>query len=119
MSPALLALTVAVPALVALPLALLPPKYLYKARQILYVATLFFIAIWGPPIGVVMTLLGRHYDVNMVVQRMYYYFGSTIMDIHVDVEGLEYLQEKEKGGSLPAVLMCNHQSFVDLIAVGR
>jgi len=60
-----------------------------------------------------MSLVGRRYDVNFVVARMFYIVASRLLGVEVEVEGEEHMDEK------PAVLMANHQSELDILIIGR
>jgi len=60
-----------------------------------------------------MSLLGRRFDVNHLVARIFYALVSRTLDIHIDVEGGENLDAR------PAILVCNHQSMLDVFIVGK
>lgn len=60
-----------------------------------------------------MAMVGEKYNVQYVVGRMFYNVAGRLMGIDVVIEGEEYLDVQ------PAVLMCNHQSVLDILTVGR
>jgi lysophosphatidate acyltransferase len=60
-----------------------------------------------------LAVLGRPHDVNFYVARMFHALVWRFMDLRVEVEGEEHLQNK------PAIIMCNHQSMVDMLIVGK
>lgn len=79
----------------------------------MYVSALMTMATCSTAIAASMVLLGRPYDTNFVVARVFYALCKRVMNIHVDVEGEEYLSTR------PAVYMMNHQSMLDILIVGR
>jgi lysophosphatidate acyltransferase len=89
------------------------PAARYYARAALYVYTLFSVATCSTAIAAGMLLIGRRYDTNYVVSRTFYAVCKRLMNIHVDVEGEEYLSTR------PAVYMMNHQSMLDILVVAR
>ncbi|KAF8345600.1 hypothetical protein F5887DRAFT_1061724 [Amanita rubescens] len=52
-------------------------------------------------------------NTNFVVARAFYALCKRVMNIHVEVEGEEFLSTR------PAVYMMNHQSMLDVLIVGR
>jgi len=52
--------------------------------------------------------------VNIVIARCFYFLASKVMDIQVEIEGQEHLVAER-----PSILMINHQSFLDILIVGR
>ncbi|KAJ9092588.1 hypothetical protein QFC19_008696 [Naganishia cerealis] len=63
-------------------------------------------------------------NINYLTARSFYYLCSPLVGVKIEVEGREYLDEVlnkakrgEKGGS--AVLVGNHQSFMDILYLGR
>ncbi|KAF8335041.1 uncharacterized protein EI90DRAFT_3049260 [Cantharellus anzutake] len=89
------------------------PLTQYYFRLVLYVSTLSVCSICGAIISIIMTLIGRRYDINYVTARMFYNVASVVMGIKCTVEGEEHLA---KG---PYVMMGNHQSMLDIIVLGR
>ncbi|PFH50157.1 hypothetical protein AMATHDRAFT_41064 [Amanita thiersii Skay4041] len=86
----------------------------YYTRVVLYVSTLMSVATCSTAIALGMSVLGSKFDTNFVVARTFYALARRALNIHVDVEGEEYLT-----GTRPAVLMMNHQSMLDILVVGR
>jgi lysophosphatidate acyltransferase len=78
-----------------------------------YVSTLFTVASCSFVAAVGMTLLGRPYETNLLVARMFYTTIHKALDLKVELEGEEYLEAK------PAVYMSNHQSMIDVLILGR
>ena len=61
----------------------------------------------------VMTIVGRKYDVNSVVAATFYWLASRALNITVELEGAEHLETR------PAVMIGNHQSMLDILWLGR
>lgn len=60
-----------------------------------------------------MSLFGSRFDVNHLVARIFYALVSRSLDIHIDVEGAENLDAR------PGILVCNHQSMLDVFVIGK
>lgn len=60
-----------------------------------------------------MSVVGKRFDVNFVVARVFYAVAGNALDLTIEVEGEENLDKT------PAVLMMNHQSMLDILVVGR
>jgi lysophosphatidate acyltransferase len=86
----------------------------YVVRVAGYTLALFATGVWAAGVAAGMALLGRQYDVNYVVARSFYHLVRTTLGLEVEVEGEERLWTTR-----PAVLMCNHQSMVDVLILGR
>ncbi|KAF8740110.1 hypothetical protein AX14_008529 [Amanita brunnescens Koide BX004] len=107
-------------AYISLPLFLLrsvaasSPLGRYYVRAAMYVSMMLSVATCSTAVAAGMVLLGRRYDTNFVVARMFYALCKRVMNIRVEVvEGEEYLSTR------PAVYMMNHQSMLDILIVGR
>lgn len=89
------------------------PQAAYYSSLILYGISITAASAFGLFAAVGMSAAGHKYDVNMVVARLFYALASRTMGFRVDVEGLEHLETR------PAVLVCNHQSMLDIVILGR
>ncbi|KIY66699.1 acyltransferase-domain-containing protein [Cylindrobasidium torrendii FP15055 ss-10] len=103
---------ISVPVFVLKTVAAVSPSGRYYVRIGMYVCSLTFIATWGAAIAACMASIGRRFDVNVVIARSFYLLASAVMDITVEIEGAEHLTTR------PAVLMLNHQSFLDILVIG-
>ena len=108
-------------AYISLPLFLLrsvsasSPLGRYYVRAAMYMSVMMSVATCSTAIAAGMVLLGRRYDTNFVVARVFYAICKRVMNIRVEVvEGEEYLSTRS-----PAVYMMNHQSMLDLLIIGR
>ncbi|KAF9448996.1 1-acylglycerol-3-phosphate O [Macrolepiota fuliginosa MF-IS2] len=89
------------------------PKGQYYTRVFIYLGTLAGVATASIATAAALTILGRPHDVNYYVAGMFYTLASKFLDLKVEVEGEEHLDNK------PAVILCNHQSVVDILIIGR
>ncbi|KAK0461632.1 uncharacterized protein EV420DRAFT_1265922 [Desarmillaria tabescens] len=105
---------ISVPVIILRSVAASSPTGKYYVRLGMYIGTLTFIATWGAAIAAGMSLVNMRYDVNIVIARCFYALASRVMNIEVEIEGQEHLVAER-----PSVLMINHQSFLDILIVGR
>ncbi|KAJ3563201.1 hypothetical protein NP233_g9092 [Leucocoprinus birnbaumii] len=89
------------------------PKDHYYTRMFVYLGTLASVATASIVTATTMAILGRPHDVNFYVARMFHALVWRFMRLRVEVEGEEHLQNR------PAIIMCNHQSMVDMVIVGK
>ncbi|KAF8645518.1 hypothetical protein AX16_007802 [Volvariella volvacea WC 439] len=103
-------------AYISLPVILLrsSPVGQYYTRAGLYLSTLTMVATCGVALAAGMASIGRRFDVNYVIARTFYALASRVLDLTVQVEGVENLENNQ-----PAVLMANHQSMLDILVVGK
>lgn len=85
----------------------------YYIRLALYLSTLGFCSAYGALVSIVLTLVGRRFEINWVVARTFYTLAGRGLGIDFEVEGEHWL----KTG--PAILIGNHQSMLDIIYLGR
>jgi len=90
------------------------PRGRYYLRLCAYLPCLTgVIAIWGAIAAITMALQGRKHDVNWVIGRSFFHVAGRVLGIRIEVEGEEHM------GTRPAVFLCNHQSFLDIIFLAR
>ncbi|KXN86117.1 putative 1-acyl-sn-glycerol-3-phosphate acyltransferase [Leucoagaricus sp. SymC.cos] len=89
------------------------PKGHYYTRMFVYLGTLASVATASIVTATTMAALGHPHDVNFYVARMFHALIWRFMNIRVELEGEEHLQNR------PAIIMCNHQSIVDMVVVGK
>ncbi|KAF7301094.1 1-acylglycerol-3-phosphate o-acyltransferase [Mycena indigotica] len=87
-------------------------------RRVAYVVSMSLCGLMGLPYLVVMLPVGQRYSVHWAVARTFYYVAGAIFGLRVEIEGEEYLRDTNDGGALPAILMANHQSMLDILPVG-
>lgn len=89
------------------------PVARYYVKAFAYAGTLATVASGCVFAAIGYSLTGRKYDLNNFVARVFYTAVNQLFNIEVEVEGEEYLDHR------PAVLMCNHQSMLDIVILGR
>lgn len=95
------------------------PHGRYYTRNVIYVGALGFVATLSAFLAAGLSLANRRFDVNYVVARTFYAVAGTLVGWRVEVEGEEWLEDTKDGGGRPAVLMCNHQSMIDILPLAR
>ncbi|KAJ7246594.1 hypothetical protein B0H12DRAFT_1211312 [Mycena haematopus] len=95
------------------------PRGRYYTRSVIYVGAMGFVATLSAFLAAGLSLANRRFDVNFVVARTFYAVAGTLIGWRVEVEGEEWLRDTNDGGGRPAVLMCNHQSMVDILPLAR
>jgi lysophosphatidate acyltransferase len=84
-------------------------------RSVITTLCLTVMAIYGMCASIVLPPLGLTHLINSSVARGYYMLGRLFLDMKVDAEGEENL--KKHGG--PVIYVCNHQSSLDIMLMGR
>ncbi|KIR68477.1 phosphatidylinositol glycan, class A [Cryptococcus bacillisporus CA1873] len=102
-------------------------EVIYYLNLTLYTILLLSISFIAVLIAVVCSLTGRRLNTNYYVARTFYRVAGPILGWKFKVEGEQYLWELsgehgggkagEKGRSM--VMVGNHQSFVDILYLGR
>ncbi|KAL7420334.1 1-acylglycerol-3-phosphate O-acyltransferase [Cryptotrichosporon argae] len=88
----------------------------------LYITTLGALSVWGVLVSVLASVAGQRLNINYYVARSFYYVCHPLVGIPFDVEGEEHLQSllvARDGKPQSAVLIGNHQSFLDILYLGR
>ncbi|WVN85990.1 uncharacterized protein L203_101148 [Cryptococcus depauperatus CBS 7841] len=106
-------------------LAILSRKH-QKARfywhLLLYISTMGFISAWGVVISLLAAMAGQRLSIQHYVGRSFYYLASPLIGLRFEVEGEEHfdaLMTARDGKHQSAVLLGNHQSFLDILYLGR
>ncbi|WVF66335.1 hypothetical protein IAT40_001075 [Kwoniella sp. CBS 6097] len=106
-------------------LGLLSTKYKrarFYFRLGLYVSTLGAISVWGVVVSLLASAAGQRFNINYYVARSFYHTCGPQVGIKFDVEGEEHLNGlmTARGGKhQSALLISNHQSFLDILYLGR
>ncbi|WRT63542.1 uncharacterized protein IL334_000447 [Kwoniella shivajii] len=88
----------------------------------LYICTLGAASFWGVVVSILATVAGQRLNINYLVARSFYLACSPAVGITFDVEGEEHLTgllTARGGKEQSAVLVGNHQSFLDILYLGR
>lgn len=97
----------------AICIASLTPGGRYYVWSGVYIGCLAIIGSLGAVAAIPMYLMGRKYDVNWLVARSFYAFSSPILGWNIELEGAEHFESR------PSIIVCNHQSMVDILFLGR
>lgn len=89
------------------------PEGRYYVRVFIYLGTIAGVATASVVTATALAILGRPHDVNYYVACMFYGLASKLLGIKVELEGEEHLNQK------PAIVLCNHQSILDVLVVGK
>ncbi|KAF7318091.1 1-acylglycerol-3-phosphate o-acyltransferase [Mycena chlorophos] len=91
----------------------------YYTRRVAYVVTMSICGLSGLIYAVGMVPTGSRYNLHWMVARTFFYVAGPLFGLKIEIEGEEYLRDQKDGGALPAILMANHQSMLDIFPVGR
>ena len=104
------------------------PHIIFTFRLVLYTATLLLVSFFAVFEGVICTLLGQRLNTNYHVARTFWIIAGSLTGWNYEVEGEEYLWKLEGADGVEgvagqsgrsAVMVGNHQSFVDILYLGR
>lgn len=84
-------------------------------RSIMSTLCLLVMAIYGMCVSIVLPIFGKTHLINYSVARGYYMLGGFFCGLKVESEGEENLH-KVKG---PVIYVCNHQSSLDIMLMGK
>ncbi|ESW97514.1 1-acyl-sn-glycerol-3-phosphate acyltransferase [Ogataea parapolymorpha DL-1] len=85
----------------------------FYTKGFVALCTLMVSASYGVLCSVFLSLIGKRNLAQWSTARFYYYLFSTVMRITIEIEG------EEKLSGLPAILISNHQSELDVFMLGR
>lgn len=88
-------------------------KFVYYSRSVLGVTLLSTCALYGVVASIVLSCIGKRHLAQWTTARSFYYVMGTFLGIEVEVINEENLKK------LPAILVANHQSALDILMLGR
>ncbi|KAL4399300.1 1-acylglycerol-3-phosphate O-acyltransferase [Malassezia pachydermatis] len=89
-------------------------KARYRLNSILYFLSLGVCSSLGVVYALVLSLFpGKRFHTNFLVARSFLTIAGTLLGYKVTLEGSEHLNTR------PALLLMNHQSFLDILCVSR
>ncbi|KAI9099449.1 hypothetical protein DFS34DRAFT_617616 [Phlyctochytrium arcticum] len=89
-------------------------RFRFFARLLAYIITLTISCIVGITVSPFMWAVGQPGLINWIVGKTFLTLGSFATGLRFKVEGKEHLQNTP----LPSVLVCNHQTSLDLLSMG-
>ncbi|KAI9484157.1 MAG: hypothetical protein EXX96DRAFT_166943 [Benjaminiella poitrasii] len=84
-------------------------------RSIMSTLCLVVMAIYGMFASIILPIIGKTHLINYSVARGYYYLGGFFCGLKVDSEGTENIY----GHKGPVIYVCNHQSSLDIMLMGK
>lgn len=85
----------------------------YYAKTTLAITVLSGCAIYGVLCSIVLSLIGKRHLAQWSTARVFYYTFSTLLGIRIRLINGENLEK------LPAIIVGNHQSTLDILILGR
>ncbi|KAH7105590.1 1-acylglycerol-3-phosphate O [Auriculariales sp. MPI-PUGE-AT-0066] len=89
------------------------PVTRYYVRMFLYLSALGICSTEGILVAIWMAIIGQRFNTKYYIARSFYLLCGNLLDIKIVVEGEEHLNVR------PAVMVGNHQSFIDILYLGR
>lgn len=84
----------------------------FKIRLTIYTVTLLTVSLWAVVIAFIATICGKRLNTNYFVARTFYYTAGPIMGWEFEVDGEEHLWAGMDDGGRSAVMVGNHQRYV-------
>ncbi|KAF9584910.1 1-acylglycerol-3-phosphate O-acyltransferase [Lunasporangiospora selenospora] len=94
-------------------LAALPPRPQFLCKSALMLFMVAVTSFLGCAVSIVYALLNRRSEINFVVSRLYTKLTARPCGVSFKVSGEHYLEDQR------AVVVCNHQSTLDLMVIGK
>ncbi|KAG0004585.1 1-acylglycerol-3-phosphate O-acyltransferase [Modicella reniformis] len=94
-------------------LAVLPQKIQFVFKCIVVLVATIIMSVVGCIISIVCAILNKRHIINYVVARVFNILASHPCGVTVRVVGQENLE------TYPAIVVCNHQSSMDMMVLGR
>ncbi|KAG0377374.1 1-acylglycerol-3-phosphate O-acyltransferase [Mortierella sp. AD032] len=94
-------------------LAVLPQKAQFLAKCIIVLIATLIMSVAGCFISIACALVNKRYIINFVVSRFFALLAAGPCGLSYKVVGEEHLN------NYPAIVVCNHQSSMDMMVLGR
>ncbi|KAG0197715.1 1-acylglycerol-3-phosphate O-acyltransferase [Mortierella sp. GBA30] len=94
-------------------LAILPQKLQFLAKCIVVLIATLIMSVAGCVISIVCAILDKRYVINYVVSRLFSFLAAGPCGVTYKIVGEEHLD------NYPAIVVCNHQSSMDMMVLGR
>lgn len=94
-------------------LAVLPKKAQFLAKCIIVLLATLIMSVAGCFISIACALVNKRYIINYVVSRFFGILAAGPCGVTYKVVGEEKLE------NYPAIVVCNHQSSMDMMVLGR
>lgn len=94
-------------------LAALPQKPQFLAKCIVVLLATVVMSVAGCFISIVCAVLDKRYAINYIVSRLFSFLAAKPCGVTYKIVG------EEKLDTYPAIVVCNHQSSMDMMVLGR
>lgn len=109
----LVAIPVAYYVVLPLLLAHLPKKAQFVGKCMVVLFSTLVMSIVGCFVAIVFAALNKRHAINYYVSRLFSYLAAYPCGVTFKISGEEHLKTS------PAILVCNHQSSMDMMVLGR
>lgn len=94
-------------------LAVLPQKPQFLLKCIVVLLATLAMSVAGCFISIVCAILDKRYAINYIVSRLFSHLAAKPCGVTYRIVGEEHLE------TYPAIVVCNHQSSMDMMVLGR
>ncbi|KAI1318004.1 1-acylglycerol-3-phosphate O-acyltransferase [Mortierella claussenii] len=94
-------------------IAVLPQKPQFVIKCIVALFATLIMSIVGCFISIVCAILNKRYAINYIVSRVFSFLAAKPCGVTYNIKGEEHLD------TYPAIVVCNHQSSMDMMVLGR
>ncbi|KAG0084780.1 1-acylglycerol-3-phosphate O-acyltransferase, partial [Podila epicladia] len=94
-------------------LAVLPQKPQFLLKCIVVLLATLLMSVLGCFISIVCAILDKRYAINYIVSRLFSHLAAKPCGVTYRIVGEEHLN------TYPAIVVCNHQSSMDMMVLGR
>ncbi|KAG0028633.1 1-acylglycerol-3-phosphate O-acyltransferase [Podila clonocystis] len=94
-------------------LAVLPQKPQFLLKCIVVLLATLLMSVAGCFISIVCAILDKRYAINYIVSRLFSHIAAKPCGVTYRIVGEEHLN------TYPAIVVCNHQSSMDMMVLGR
>ncbi|KAF9344901.1 1-acylglycerol-3-phosphate O-acyltransferase [Mortierella sp. AD094] len=94
-------------------LAVLPQKLQFITKCIVVLFATIVMSVTGCFISIVCAILDKRYAINYVVSRLFSFLAAGPCGVKYRIFGQEHLE------NYPAIVVCNHQSSMDMMVLGK
>lgn len=94
-------------------LAVLPQKPQFLLKCIVVLLATLAMSVAGCFISIICAILDKRYAINYIVSRLFSHLAAKPCGVTYRIVGEEHLE------TYPAIVVCNHQSSMDMMVLGR
>ncbi|KAF9361162.1 1-acylglycerol-3-phosphate O-acyltransferase [Mortierella sp. NVP85] len=94
-------------------LAVLPQKIQFVTKCVVVLIATLIMSVAGSVISIVCAIINKRYLINYIVSRLFGILASKPCGVTYKIVGKENLEK------YPAIVVCNHQSSMDMMILGQ